>query len=336
VSAPFVFVRVIGSALSLTQLQVAVHFDTSNYPNDTSPEKFGVPASAQTPFNLPKTFTVELPDGYTGDCSVDVDGTDASGAVVASGSAYLLVKANGEQNLTVTLGGGAPDLGASGTLSCPANAIICEGFETMGGLPSGWIASVEHLGTVGVDTMHPHTGTGALHVQTSVDADAGVGFSSATGQYDISPPIASGSLAARAWLYFDAVANPEVIGWGSAPTQPDLVVDGWVGGGSTWGVSLNYLSRSFASLIFPRPNHWTCLELLVDIGPAPPADGGSSGRLRLLVDGQSAVDQPFDTATAVGGGLNYFAVGLDNHHANANMWVDDVVVAPQSSPIGCN
>jgi hypothetical protein len=330
-SAPFVRVHVVGpSNLVLGQLAVTVHIVR---PGLSPPVTFPVP-SAPARFNLPRTFTVELPDHYRGNCAVDVSGSDAAGMALAAGSASLPITHDGTVDLTVSLGGGT-DLGLpdQGPLGCPGGALVCEGFEG-GVLPMDWIATNAH-GTLTVNGTQPHSGQYSLEATIDASGDAGVG-GPASSRHLFAPPTAA--VAARVW-YYGNVLHDYVQMLALVNVSSGIIGLG-VNALGTWELSAEYgPTAHVASAIPPAVDRWTCVELVLIFG-ASQSDLGPAGRALVYIDGQPAIDHAIDTTAALPlGPVDAVDIGLFGSSAHTSSFIayfDDVVVAQQATPIGCN
>jgi hypothetical protein len=203
------------------------------------------------------------------------------------------------------------------TMACPANAILCDDFES--GTTAKWSSTRTVDGPLDVDGAHVHTGSFALH--SLVSPATGNGSETYVAHALASPPVV---LATRVWVY---LPNP-IEGFQGVIYLVDLPAESHYLGATTeipnWSASGNSTAGLFdySGSIAVQQATWTCVELDVD---------RDAKTLQLFVG-----DELAETAAIMDPSPVFGTVAVGATRANADgyeNYVDDVVIAP--AHIGC-
>jgi hypothetical protein len=274
------------------------------------------------------------PSTATRSLTISVRALDATQSEIAAGATDpLLVQPDRTVSANVLLerGNVATDLSANidaasevpdlrrwdgGPISCPMNALLCDGFEL--GNTSRWTSTfVVAPATLTVDSAMPLRGSFALDTHMPVAAAP----AHAAVQFDFSTP--ADLVSARAYLM--------------APTAPGnyaamlaiLTANGYftiaTDQSNRWTVTESMGPDHTTGIGMPL-NKWNCVELIVDYS------GGGNGRVQLYANSALMVD--FVPARARTPFVS-LQVGQSRAAGNvdARVYVDEVALAP--APIGC-
>ena len=313
------------------------------------------------PFAPGGTERVVIRSVIGGDVTLDVFARDDAGTALLSGTTTFTLHTGATTTASVTLGlaanngddgGVAPDLGApadlgaaadlattpgadlaGGPVVCPANVLLCDGFE--GGSVSAALwddGATQTNASVTVDNTHVHRGQHALHVHTNVVATNGSAEATIGETHTFSPPGAT--FWARAFYYLPSAtsmatatlldATQKATPYNDVALAIDhdalSIYNGFNGG--------SYVASTTPLLPL---DSWVCIEWEVYTG--------TPNQLHAWVNGQPvpALDltQPTTAAQAIG----RFSLGLAMYPPNTSpialdAWIDDVIF--DSAPIGCS
>jgi hypothetical protein len=222
-----------------------------------------------------------------------------------------------------------PDDAAVDGGTCPANALMCDDFES-GAFASPWVVmpATAHA-NVAVEGSRAVHGAFSAHVTTLNDSTGDQPYASR-----VFGTVSSGTLALRAWVrvdqafdgpfYFLMVGAAYNIGWDTQAPSPGLQVYNLSGNGAYYPAS--------AQLTVGKP---TCVELVIDIVASP-----LSNRVRLFLDGSPVVDAQSAPAMAhpsitdVQLGVTYASDNAGALTGTNSIWIDDLVIA--TAQVGCN
>ncbi len=245
---------------------------------------------------------------------------------------------NGAGGATVTSGGS--DGGGSG---CPADSVVCEGFEgyASGSPPEGdWDARLRGSGSVVVDTTRAFSGAQSLHVTGKLNADeANIAKAIETQSevlhvrfmmYTVSYPASSGVHTRLSELGLPDLATGNPYTGYSLSTYNGTAIE---------KVNSIYLRDTGTHMDDPDlKNRWVCWEYGID-----KTGGEGNVEVHIWVDGR---DLPLSPAGSSSHGMtsaswdpidfDRFMIGLFGYQADeqrADYWLDDVLVTP--ARVGC-
>jgi hypothetical protein len=221
------------------------------------------------------------------------------------------------------------DVGRESPCGVDRAVLFCDDFEQ--GLPSGppgaYRLHRERGGVADLSLARAHRGRAALHAGTPAETALAFGWRT------VAPPVSSGGLHARAFVYLPRFAVSRFVGllelrraddWtGTQKISVDLVQ------GDALQLSIRTADRTLVgpAAAFPR-ERWVCLELAIDVSEAPGA-----GSVEARVDGAPVVRSPLGLDTRPTDGYGDFLFGLVGADAGGEVWMDDVVL--DDVPIGC-
>ncbi|HEX6274883.1 MAG TPA: hypothetical protein VFZ53_17695 [Polyangiaceae bacterium] len=239
--------------------------------------------------------------------------------------------------------GGAPS-GGTGGAGCPGEAFLCEGFETYteGAAPAEpWTRDVRGAGRINVESSRPFSGTKALHVTGTMNAD----------RANIKRPLAitANTVFVRFMMY--TIGYPSSSGVhtrlmrlgtsaGAAQGTPDSSYSfASYNGTAIEKVNSIYLRNTATKLNDSAlKNRWVCWEFAIDktggVGKVAPHVWLDGRELALAAAGSSSHGMTSPSWDPIP--IEVLILGLDGFQSDAvrgDFWIDDVVIASQR--VGC-
>ncbi len=245
-------------------------------------------------------------------------GTDEPGAADADGGSIADIDGGSAKDG----GAGFPDGGdvAPGDpRACPADALICGGFDSS---TAGW--TLVRAGDTSIATT-PDSAFGGGSLEASTTSSGSFAYAVRSGL----APLTAGSLYFRAFVKVPlghAIDHYDILMLGNPQSNEGMVV-GLDNSVFTLASLPQDVSRPGKNLV-PRGT-WFCLELDV-----PSSDFGGGATLRI--DGRDEASL-VDVDSLPAGGYTWAAVGIlrtSSKQTSARVLIDEVVVA--TSPVGCS
>jgi hypothetical protein len=221
-------------------------------------------------------------------------------------------------------GGGGGD-GPGGPSVCPANVLICDGFEAPT-LDPRWSPFMP-TGTSAPDTTHAYRGAQAMHNHTDAVTGMDPGADVNTSQ-GLAGGAVTGTVYARAFLFLP-IALP-------SPTLQLLNFSDDVGKGISFSIKDGFVvNNDYGSSIFRQSatavpiGRWVCVELEIP--------SGTVGTSRISLDGGEIVDVAITKGT-VQPAPTHIYVGIDYFNAGpsvpaVDVWIDELIV--DDKPTSC-
>ena len=212
------------------------------------------------------------------------------------------------------------DGGADGAFElCPANAFICDDFES--GSLSRW-SYIDVSGTASTTPTTTRVLRGAFSLESRMLAGPADGQAGAV--YTFGSVQSTGTLAVRFWFNTPVpLVNFNLLtAFRSSPTGQYVTLGGsdtatWV---STTQDSLGGSRDYYSTVPSPPLDTWMCVELVVTFGVP--------GRIQAFVDDVAIIDEP---TTNPAPAYSEVIVGVARGDSTSGyyVFVDDVAVAPQ-------
>ncbi|HZS39852.1 MAG TPA: hypothetical protein VFF06_23625 [Polyangia bacterium] len=316
------------------------------------------PLAAPFAANREERVVVRSPAG--GAVTLAITARDGSGAPLAFGQVSFTLQPGAELHERVTLStvlpmadGGADSAGADlgggdlaagadllapvdlagadlAPIPCPANVLLCEGFETGTVDALRWDSiNPASNGTIALDNTRAHRGQWSLHAHLNPIATGATGEAE-IGETHTFAPVGQ-TFYVRAFYYFPSAAQSTVAtiidtGQVSAPFYSvSLAIDH-----DAASIYDAFAAGAYDVSTAPKIplDAWVCLEFTVDTG--------TPNTVRASVNGVNALT--LNEATTGTPGIGQLQIGLAMYSPNTSAiavdaWIDDIIV--DKAPIGC-